>query len=1021
MRPLQLRLTAFGPFANEQLIDFEALGPAALFLIEGATGAGKTTILDAICYALYDKSTGGEREARHMRSDFAAADVLTEVELTFALGCDRYRIRRTPEQMRPARRGSGMSKQSPIAELVRLEDQSETVLVARKVGDANAAIAELTGLTVEQFRQVMVLPQGQFRRLLTAESKERQGILQDLFGAALYSEVAEKLKALSSGMVQQDRELVLRLKALQHSASLSAEQDLGVALDNARESVKQKQQQRQRAESALQVVVKQLSEAEQLAAAHAALCRIDEQLAELDRQRPFEVERQALLAQLEAAESMRAAWQALQIAELEFRRSTAECERAEQQLAQTRETVQGADQVYQRASAEHQRRDDIARAVHDLNLSLPRLVELERAAELADQATRHLNSMAEQRDEAARSLVAEESLADNARLMLNQSELDAARVPNLQQKLAMQLRVEGLKADRKKLQDRTAQFARQRQVECANRDNARKVLEGAAGLRTRAERLWLDHQAVALAATLQRGSPCPVCGSTDHPDPATAKLDEANSEQLDISALRGAERDAVASLNESQNRLQATEREIASMQQEQTRLDSALADLSIEFDPELEPMLARAEASAAKLPSLHSKLDVVSESVSLHRKAHVRATEAYQHALQRQAAADQRLDQLRETFGDPTPVYAELVARRESLSAEKRRLESQFVATQEALNQARLASVQALSRLESAHDTTRQHAAQRGTMQKNWQAVLRDSPFDAESAFLQALESLGQRDDILAESEAFQHSVQSANAMRMAQASVVADRPPPDLERLQMDRARARAQLDETSAALGDAEARLNQLLNTSQAIHELNATRRNLNKRFRVAGGLSEAANGQNALRLNFQSFVLSVLLDDVLIAADQRLLQMTSGRYRLVRREGVTHGARQTGLDLDVDDAHTGRRRRADTLSGGESFMAALSLALGLSDVVQSHAGGIRLDTLFIDEGFGSLDAEALDLAVSALVDLQSSGRLIGVISHVPELREQIQSKVIVRKGVKGSRATLVVNPGVSKVDTF
>ncbi|MEM7377178.1 MAG: SMC family ATPase, partial [Pseudomonadota bacterium] len=351
-------------------------------------------------------------------------------------------------------------------------------------------------------------------------------------------------------------------------------------------------------------------------------------------------------------------------------------------------------------------------------------------------------------------------------------------------------------------------------------------------------------------------------------------------------------------------------------------------------------------------------------------------------------------------------------------AAEREALDTALHRAQQTLETAGLRLAEAVARRDGLQELLVRRERNSAEHEASWLHVLSGSPFAEQAGFRAALAQLDNREALQAQSLAFEQHLRDLEAERAALTKVVDGRAAPALEGVRARVDSARQHFDACAAGFATQQARVSQLSEAGNAVSELQSERQAVAARYRVLGGLSQAANGQNALRLNFQSFVLSVLLDDVLIAADERLLRMTRGRYRLVRRAGVTHGGRQAGLDLDVDDAHTGRRRQADTLSGGESFLAALALALGLSDVVQAHAGGIRLDTLFIDEGFGSLDPEALDLAVSALVDLQSSGRVIGVISHVPELREQIQAKLGVRAGASGSHATLSVNPGARAV---
>ncbi|MEM6987407.1 MAG: SMC family ATPase, partial [Pseudomonadota bacterium] len=538
MRPLLLRLSAFGPFADAQTIDFESLGPSALFLIEGATGAGKTTLLDAICYALYDRSTGGEREARHMRSHFAPEHVLTEVELTFAIGSQRYRIRRVPEQTRPRQRGTGSARQMPTAELYRLDGDVEQVVVARKVGEANAEIAKLTGLTVEQFRQVMVLPQGQFRRLLTAESKERQDILQNLFGTALYSQVSERLKAVSSALAQQDREIGLKLEATWQAAGLSSESDMAALQLSAGERVASLRGLRQHAEAELQRAVQAFKDAEQLTAAHTAIQRIDAELADLESQKPAHSARERQLASLDAAEAMQPTWRALQSTKRDLAEKLTERGVHEQQSKHTAAELAEREQAFEAAHVAYQQRDALASAAQDAARLLAQWTALDDATRALQRAERDLSQRETAHTTAKRDLADGVQRIEEARRSLSVAELEAARVSGLQQQVAQQRRASELGAEKRTVEQQLEQSERQLEVAKVNLATARENTANATRLREQAERMWLDQHATALAASLRPGEPCPVCGSREHPAAASQQRGLLEPEAIDLDALR---------------------------------------------------------------------------------------------------------------------------------------------------------------------------------------------------------------------------------------------------------------------------------------------------------------------------------------------------------------------------------------------------------------------------------------------------------------------------------------------------
>lgn len=1015
MRPLRLRLVAFGPFAGEQVIDFEQLGPAALFLIEGATGAGKTTILDAICYALYDKSTGGERDARQMRSDFAAADRLTEVELEFLLGAERYRIRRVPEQTRPRQRGEGTTKQAAIAELYRRDGGAEVVLVARKVNEANAEIARLTGLTVEQFRQVMVLPQGQFRKLLTAESKERQAILQNLFGTELYSRIAESLRLRTSELAARDNELGLQRDAIFRSLGLELNDDMGAVLSSAAVALTDARTRQITAESALQACLSSLADAEQLAERFAERSRAMAMLEQLDEGQAEHEARETLLSQLDAAMALSPLWQVWTDRQQEYANSVAQAAIAEKALVAFQRDEAMAQTQLDAAEQRLETRESTVAELHAAESMLPLLAEYDEAQSAHRKAVTDL-ALSEKSLEASATNLRESDLTFATLTQQHAAaQLNAAALPGLEAQHAQLQRAQHAVAERETLQAIHAERVAASRACDARLAEATRALDSAKALRAQAEALWESRQAVVLASALRGASPCPVCGSTEHPAPAGAQGDLLADDGVDVAEVREREDAARALMESAQSAVHQATAAVSEVAAKLAALDEAGGAGATDFDPALRDTLASAQASAAAVMGLAQSLDSARQLAAQHQRLHESSQRDHQVALQAEAAAQARSEQCRTQLGESVPDRVELDARVVALRSQIDDIDGNHRQCRLALENARLARVRATTELESLQRNAAQSDLLRGECEASWLVALSESAFDDVDTFLSAIARVSERAALASAHSAYLDARRDAAAALAVAERAVAGRTEPDLERERARRDTSQSALEALNTALAAQQARVSQLDDASTRLASLDRDRAQVEADYRVAGSLSQAANGQNPLKLNLQSFVLAVLLDDVLLAAGERLQRMTRGRYQLVRREGVTHGGRQAGLDLDVDDAHTGRRRRADTLSGGESFMAALALALGLSDVVQAHAGGIRLDTLFIDEGFGSLDPDSLDLAVRALVDLQSSGRLVGVISHVPELAEQIQSKLQVRSGSTGSRAKLIVNPGM------
>jgi DNA repair protein SbcC/Rad50 len=869
LRPLKLVLSAFGPYAGTESIDFRRLGEHRLFLVHGATGAGKTSLLDAICFALYGDMSGDERDGKGFRSQHAGPEQLTSVTLDFSVGARSYRVNRQPEQERARRRGGGTTR-SPAAALLwdrtgLDDDEAEGRVLATRSSQVTEEVAGILGFRSEQFRQVIVLPQGRFRDLLLAKSAEREAILRQLFDTAFYGRVEEMLN--------------------QRSRELKAEAD---ALRAERVTLLRREA------CADEEEVRQLS------------LGLQAQKSELD----------ARVAMLQRESSLAA--QALE-------RATAD-HAAFQKLAQIEATL-----------------ERLARRRGAIDADRARLESAQRAAGLADLT----NRLDDHRAGAAAARSATEALQREhqetteaqhvAAVKFEAERTRTAKREQLREKLGEQQRalpqVEEL-ADA--LRRRQSLAVAQQQAEAAlaaAREAVAAAQARAAMLRARRE----AGSAAWLARDLRPDEPCPVCGSTEHPRPAAGDSEIPAREEI-IAAERVAQ-DAESGREKA-----------ATRQQEAGRAMSGLESL---------------------IGALQKQLAGIG-TASLAGLAEVQRTAARTQAeLQRLQSAFEQADQ----------GYREV---RERFAGLASKLESQ-------LRQREAAVAQLLA------------------VEAEWSRRLERAGFRDERAYREAHLSEAEREELSAAISTFDRELVTESARADQARAAVAGLDKPNLVVSRSTADAAAAAHGEASREAGQLAQRLSDLADTLAALRQLDDAYRAAEARYAVLGTLADAALGKNPHRVSLQRFVLASRLDDVLAAASQRLGSMSRGRYLLRRATETTDRRIAGGLELEVEDSYTASSRPVATLSGGESFQAALALALGLSQVVQSYAGGIRLDTIFIDEGFGSLDPEALDLAINTLVDLQQSGRLVGVISHVPELRERIDVRLEVLAGAGGSRAVL------------
>jgi exonuclease SbcC len=1031
-------MQAFGPYPHRQVIDFSELAGRSFFLIHGPTGAGKTTILDAMTFALFGATSGDERRADDMRSQHASPDTPTIVEFEFSIGAERYLIHRSPEQQRPKQRGSGFTVQSKEATLWRLAGtaapapngdrpagQSEPneapagqTILATGWSRVTEKCEELLGFKAAQFRQVVLLPQGRFQELLRSESRQRQEILETLFQTQIYRRVEEELKARARAageLVERkrhEREIVLRQAEASSEDELSARREqLSAQLEQAR---------------AARLTCEQDEKSARLACeqARAANEKLDE-LAEATRQNAVTEARAAQIG--EARGELEWARRADQLAGSQ---RLVEERRADLQLAQDR--VGQATAAAARAAEDHERASSVLRTEEDE----PRAAERTRLDEEVRRLTGMLAKAAElgvaegRQKTAAEGLVAADEQTRAAQLAADQAadgqkkaeealraaQQLAERLPELK---AMAARSTDLARARGRLDEAEAGLAAAEQHVA----QARAALKQAEAGRTRAvraaaalERAWAGGQAALLAADLQAGAPCPVCGSTEHPAPA--HTGRRVPVQADVDAARDSAEEALKSVRTADEILMDARKESAELQAAATSCRDTLGETAARSPAEL---LADAAACREQCAAAGAAASAISEL----NAAAQRAAQGVADSAAALAAATTRHTAAR----SEADAAAALVAERSACLPQELRSES---ALSDAIAQARQRSADADLALKNAQQAERaaadaraaQAAALAGAEEVRGRA--QTALAEAQARFGGLVEELGFADELAL--AAAQRTPQQIVALQATirdfddQRAAAADR----LTRAtQAAQGLQRADLEPLLQGLGSAEAAATQAVAIASGLQEqlnqLDASLASLSSvatelagheaAFQVIGRLSQVANGDNQLRLSFQRFVLGALLDDVLAAATRRLAIMSRGRYVLQRADEPRDGRKAAGLDLSVMDEWTGLQRPVSTLSGGETFLAALSLALGLAEAVQAYAGGIHLDTVFVDEGFGSLDEEALAAALEALTGLQQGGRLVGIISHVSELQEQIDTRLQITAGRTGSSARFVV----------
>ena len=920
MRPLKLTMSAFGPYAETVVLDFEQLGSSGLYLVTGDTGAGKTTIFDAITFALYGEASGNAREPSMLRSKYAASKTPTEVELTFLYGGSTYTVKRNPEYQRPKERGEGFTKKAADACLTMPDGK-----VITKLKDVNTAIRQIVGLDREQFAQVSMIAQGDFLKLLLADTKERQSIFRSIFNTHLYVQLQNKLKEEANSIWVQWKDAGQSLR--QYMAGI-------VCSENSahREAVAAAQTGEVPASEVLALLDVLLEEDNRTLDALAA------ELAQTER------EMEQLSALLVQSESRSRVQNALDDC-------LARQKKAAAQLAPLKEALEA-----QQALLPEQ--EKLRSKISEMQLTLPDYDQLEA---LSTQLTARQNALRAAESTSAEAHQASECLSSELQ------QLEAERgglesVDTQKEKLAAQL--SQCKEQKKKLQKLLADLAgfAQEQAKLAQAQAAYLAAsEKAAAMQQiylQQNQAFLNEQAGIIASTLTDGAPCPVCGSTSHPSPAA--LSAHAPTEADVKAAKRAAdiaqqmaADASSAANEQKGKVSTAEEalreDIAAIlgafriadaphaaAEAMAELDARLQALNTE-NLALEQAQKRKAALDAAIPAKESALAEAIKSVGIE-KEHIAALTAAIDALQtQQASLAEKL-----SFESKAAAHAEIA-----------RLQGNLTRMQQALQQAENSHARCDKELTALAAQVTQLTAQLEEMPRLDTTLLHDQ---------------------------------------------------------QQELTRRKTHLSDQIQKL-----RTGITFNTTARDHirskEQELSR--IDEKMRWLRALSNTANGQipGKEKVMLETYIQTTYFDRIIARANVRLMKMTGGQYDLKRRRTALNNQSQSGLELDVVDHYNGTERSVKTLSGGESFKASLALALGLSDEVQMSTG-IRLDTLFVDEGFGSLDPESLEQAYRTLAGLTEGNRLVGIISHVSELKEKIDRQILVTKAkTGGSHARIIV----------
>lgn len=1060
MRPLTLTLTAFGAYAGSQTVDFEAAGAGGLFLITGDTGAGKTTLFDGVCYALFGKLTGRVRSEKMIRSDYADDTLETSAQLVFLHRGERWRITRRPAQTRRKKRGEGTTEVPATALLERLEGENP-VPVAEGKESVDAAVEGLLGIQVDQFRQIAMIAQNQFAELLNKSGRDRSAILRQVFATERCQQLQQRLKELASASRADTEKQVdslrqylagLRLSEGEEAEALPSARELaelladsgcvwrsGRVLELAEELCRADRENLAALEEkigALDESIKQsaalVQSAREAGQRAEQLARLEQQLAQQQSEAPRRAEDLARLGRWEAAARLAPVWESSEKARRAAEQAARLYAEAQAQLKGLNTQAPRWEQARDQLAQDQQTAAQLAVALERQTEALKQYDKLDAAKAEQQACIRELDRL-KNAEQAARKLEEQQTAAlERTQALADGLAAALTAAQAVEQELT---RWSEAKENMAEVRSRMRELVKLQKSEQAARgalEQASDGLDKAQQAYMSADQLFRRDQAGLLAKDLTPGQPCPVCGSVHHPSPARGVTGAPDKEELDAlaAAMEAARTDYNNALQASstltaqagsarEQYIRQARQVLAGLEQELPPEEDAktLSRLLLDWDERLDQLLKQAEAAKeqrqAQVEAASAAVNQLADDRKQLDQTRQKRSDLQAQAAQaaaRQDAARRQAEELQAALPQATRAEAEQTLA--DMQARQSQLDRSIGQTRTALEEYQKALAAALTLRTERRNNDQTAAGEARQAAREWDKALTASGMSEED-FRQALhteeEIKALRQRLEQEQKACEETKTLYRQLRAQQQNDPAPACQPQaLEQAMEEQEQRRKTLNgerirlagrleanrQTMADVRTAGGKLEQAQKRQQLIERLDAT----------AGGKLSGGLGKQ----QFEQYVLAAYFADAVEAANQRLFAMTGGRYQLECHQMTAAETKDT-LDLDVLDNYTGKVRSVGSLSGGETFQAALALALGLSDVIQNYAGGVELDVLFVDEGFGTLDAESLEQAVTTLHSLVQGQRMVGIISHVPELKSRIENQLVVTKTPGGSTVAL------------
>ena len=1035
MRPIKLTISAFGPYASKQVIDFEELKGRNIFVISGKTGAGKTTIFDAISYALYGEASGESRETDSLRSHFADDNTETYVELEFELRGEKYTVNRVPKQKKKKARGEGYTEKSADATLT-LPDGK----VITKVKNVTDKIIEILGITREQFKQIVMLAQGEFKKLLLADSVEREGIFRKIFNTydfeKIQAELKDKAANLSKNRTKSKHEMEINLKNIkgEHDIVIDEYVDFPLVIEKLKDLLerdnniyKTLNEEGKEVDNNLQVKNQEKAIIEtnnNLLKEKEIITKALEEL--LSKEDEYKNKSKTIIDGKNAKE--------VKYIEDKLIETTKKLTKREEDYNLSLKNIDSlklkqeeANKLLQIEESKECDREKLSVEINNLNKLEEKIIELDSL----NNKVMHLKQSAEN---SKLQIINNKKETEELKKSKEEKELQLKDIATLETK-KVELESD-IKAKNKTLDEVRELFKVIRSFQntyIEHNNKAKEYKEFEVEYKKVKENyekmddLYKKEQAGILASKLQENEPCPVCGSTNHPNKATIKenLKIPTKEELKV-AKENLDKLEKENLEKINNLTTLNSNKTTYLEQVNNHLSMLSATLNIDktfnsetakvvknLGTELKSVIDKLKDELLKVidkislkEKIEKELNLITTTINEREHSLIKLEECEKNytteLTQNITKIDEYKKEIPENITDLKTLNNLIEVKTKELNISK-----------EKLAKLRLENENLAKKLEGENSTSKEInksieelKLEIANNKANFNEAIKEQGFDNIEDYEDAKLQISMVEVLEKEVENYNSELKLTKAKREDIINKTKDIVFMDITTIDEEIRSIQNNKKELESKLRELHAIIVGNKTILKNVENLNIEFKEIEEEYKVLGELADLANGKKAPYISFERYILASYFEDIIEAANIRLEKMTGDRFSLIRKTSKSKGAGQKGLELEIYDNYTDSSRDVSSLSGGESFKASLSLALGLSDIVQSNAGGVSLDTMFVDEGFGTLDPQSLDNAIDSLLELQRGGRLVGIISHVEELKERIDAKLEVTSTSKGSK---------------